>query len=167
MDTEHIQKLLEIAASPEGLHRAQKIANDALVAANLPPFPKNACAATLSSLLQLAGINVPMTLGAGKLAHILHGPIHSRNWIAIPVGSQQAGDVGVTFDDNNIPGADHVYLVVKVVTTDEMIIADNQATELHKRAASGAGGRTPTEYFVRAAPSTPTAIHTNSQLPRL
>lgn len=160
MDNDRIPALLSIAKSPAGLHQSQAMANAALISANLPPFPKNACAATLSALMRLAGMDVPLTLGAGKLVHILRGPIRSRNWIAIPVGSQRAGDVGVTFDDNDIPGADHVYLVVEAVTADDMVIADNQATELHKRRASGEGSprKTPTEYFLRAAPGIPTAI---------
>ncbi|WP_237153458.1 hypothetical protein [Oryzibacter oryziterrae] len=150
-DKDHIAKLIELGDDLASLKHAQEIAAQALKAAGEPPFPKNGCAATLSALLKLAGIDVPMTLGAGKLAHILGGQISSRGWAHIPVGEQQPGDVGVTFDFGGVPGADHVYLVLHTVTTDHMIIADNQAPEPHLRYASGKGGKTPTDYFLRAS----------------
>src|SRR5215831_7181812 len=88
MDKDHIAKLIEIGGSQEGLAEAQKIAAQALADAGEAPFPHNGCAATLSALLQLSGIDVPMTLGAGRLAHILGGQINSRHWDHIPVGDQ-------------------------------------------------------------------------------
>jgi hypothetical protein len=117
--------------------------------AALPQYPSNGCAAHLSALLAQAGIDVPMTFGAGKLAQRLK----DRGWTCIDVGAQTAGDVGVCFDiDPTPPGADHVYLVVETQGPDEMLIADNQRTAdaPHKRFASGVGGKTPTEYFLRA-----------------
>ncbi|MBS0485408.1 MAG: hypothetical protein JSS06_09395 [Proteobacteria bacterium] len=141
MDRNNIPKLIKLGSSTTDLAQAQSVARSAW-----PPFPHNGCAANLSALLQLAGIDVPMTLGAGKLAHILNS---RRGWVQIAVGEQTAGDIGVTFDDNAIPGADHIYLVVQTVGTDEMIVADNQDTRPHRRFASG-HGRTPTEYFLRA-----------------
>jgi hypothetical protein len=66
------------------------------------------------------------------------------------VGFQQAGDIGVTFDEGGNPGADHIYLVIAVINSDEMTIADNQDNVPHHRFASGKG-RTPTDYFLRAA----------------
>jgi hypothetical protein len=151
LDKDQIPKLLEIAKSREGLAEAQRIAAKALADAHEPPFPKNGCAATLSALLELSGINVKMTLGAGRLAHMLGGQINStgRRWDHIAVGDQQAGDVGVTFDEGGTPGADHIYLVVQRINGDEMLIADNQAKTTHRRFASGRG-KTPTEYFLRA-----------------
>jgi hypothetical protein len=149
MDKDHVTKLVEIGSSPERLAEAQRIAAKALADAGAAPFPKNGCAATLSALLKLSGIDVPMTLGAGRLAHILGGQINSRRWDHIPIGDQQAGDVGVTFDDGGVAGADHIYLVVQRIDKDEMVIADNQATTTHRRFASGKG-KTPTEYFLRA-----------------
>lgn len=110
-----------------------------------PPFPTNGCAANLSALLQLAGIDGPMILGAGKLAYT----IRKRGWAEIAVGLQAAGDVGVTFDEGGNPGADHIYLVVKAIDADEMVIADNQSIAPHHRFANGKG-KTPTEYFLRA-----------------
>jgi hypothetical protein len=149
MDGDLIARLLEIAGSAQGLAQAQTVAAAALARANQPAFPHNGCAATLSALLQAAGINVPMTLGAGRLANILGGPTNSRGWAHILVDEQAPGDVGVTFDEGGNPGADHIYLVLRSVDRDQMIIADNQAQQPHTRFASGRG-RTPTEYFLRA-----------------
>jgi len=109
-------------------------------------FPHNGCAATLSALLKLSGIDMPMFLGAGDLALYLE---KKRGWSEISVGSQQAGDVGVTFDLTDPPGADHIYLVVERKNDHDMIIADNQSKSLHKRSTSG-DGKTPTAYFLRA-----------------
>jgi hypothetical protein len=154
MDQDRIPPLIETGKSAEGLTKAQKIAAKALAAAGEPPFPHNGCAATLSALLQLSGIGVPMTLGAGKLAHILGGQVSSRGWEHIKIGQQSAGDVGVTFDEGGNAGADHIYLVLQPIDGDEMVIADNQRPTPHRRAASGKdlgeGGKTPTEYFLRA-----------------
>ena len=79
--------------------------------------------ATLSAFLNEAGIDVPMTLGAGNLAARLR---NNRHWNRIDVGKQQRGDVGVCYDKTSPAGADHVYLVVE------------------------RKGKTPTEYFLRA-----------------
>jgi hypothetical protein len=62
MDRDCVVKLTEIGSTAKGLREAQAIAKSAW-----PPFPHNGCAANLSALLQLAGIDVPMTLGAGNL----------------------------------------------------------------------------------------------------
>ena len=149
MDKDQVAKLIEIGGSPTGLAEAQKIAAKALAAVG-EKFPHNGCAATLSALLRLSGIDVPMTVGAGKLANVLGGHLNSRHWMHIPVGDQQAGDVAVSFDNGGVPGADHIFLVVQRVDKDEMVIADNQAPTTHRRFASGKGGKTPTEYFLRA-----------------
>lgn len=141
MDADKIAGLLQLASSKKGIESTQKKAKKAW-----PPFPHNGCAANLSALLQISNIDVPMTLGAGKLAHIMRT---NRGWKAITVGKQRAGDIGVTFDEGGNPGADHIYLVVAVIDTDEMKISDNQYTDVHTRFASGRG-KTPTEYFLRA-----------------
>jgi hypothetical protein len=154
MDAEHVAALLAAAKTPATLTQAQATAAKALKAAGEPPYPKNGCAATLSALLQIAGIAVPMTLGAGRLANILGGQLKSRGWAHVPVGEQKAGDVGVTFDEGGNAGADHIYLVIEPIDDDVMLIADNQAKTLHKRAASGTPNKTPTEYFLRATPTT-------------
>lgn len=142
-DAVHVAELIRQGSTAAGLKAARTTAKAAL-----PQYPTNGCAAHLSALLQQAGIDVPMTFGAGKLAQRLK----DRGWTRIDVGSQAAGDVGVCFDNDPTPaGADHIYLVIEALGPDEMSIADNQRTTdaTHKRFASGAG-RTPTEYFLRA-----------------
>jgi hypothetical protein len=141
-DKERISELIRLGKDIDNLAKAQKIAKEAW-----EDFPHNGCAANLSALLQLAGINVPMILGAGKLAHTIEG----RGWSRIKVGEQLAGDVGVTYDQGYPPGSDHIYLVLDVINRDngEMLIADNQDTKPHSRYATG-HGKTPTEYFLRA-----------------
>ncbi|WP_133303178.1 SH3 domain-containing protein [Cupriavidus lacunae] len=142
-DAIHVAELIRQGSSPSGLMAARETAS-----ASLPSYPTNGCAAHLSALLQQAGIDVPMTLGAGRLAHLLI----DRKWKRISVGSQQPGDVGVCFDNDPTPaGSDHVYLVITTDGKDQMMVADNQRTtdEPHIRFASG-HGKTPTEYFLRA-----------------
>jgi hypothetical protein len=142
-DATHVVELIKQGTTAAGLKAARETA-----AASLPGYPTNGCAAHLSALLQQSGIDLPMTWGAGKLAHMLS----DRGWKKIDVGLQTPGDVGVCFDNNpNPPGADHIYLVIQALGVDEMMIADNQRTTdaPHSRYASG-HGKTPTEYFLRA-----------------
>ena len=137
-------ELIRQGSTEAGLKAARTTAKVAL-----PQYPTDGCAAHLSALLVQAGIDIPMTFGAGKLAQRLQ----DRGWTRIDVGTQVTGDAGVCFDNDPAPtGADHVYLVVEMQGPDEMLIADNQRTTdtPHKRFASGAGGKTPTEYFLRA-----------------
>jgi hypothetical protein len=146
-DGDHIAALVTNGGSAAEIARAQQTAKAAL-----PSFPHNGCAANLSALLQQSGMAVRMTLGAGALAHLLE----TRGWSRIAVGDQAPGDVGVTLDNTDPPGADHLYLVVETIDSDEMVIADNQAETTHRRCASGrrasgeARGTTRTEYFLRA-----------------
>jgi hypothetical protein len=141
-DAMHVPELIRQGSSADGLKEARETA-----AASLPGYPTNGCAAHLSALLQQSGIDVPMTWGAGKLAHILS----DRGWSKIAVGDQIPGDVGVCFDNTSPPGSDHVYLVISTSGPDKMTIADNQrdVDAPHERFASGQG-KTPTEYFLRA-----------------
>jgi hypothetical protein len=143
-DAMHIPELIRQGSHSDGLKQARLTAST-----SLPGYPTNGCAAHLSALLQQAGIAVPMTWGAGKLASVLA----ARHWRRVGVGQQVPGDVGVCFDNNpDPPGADHIYLVVETHGGDEMLIADNQNADNdvpHKRFASG-NGKTPTEYFLRA-----------------
>lgn len=144
-DAVHVPELVRQGSMAAGLKAARTTAKSAL-----PQYPKNGCAAHLSALLQQAGIDIPMTFGAGKLVQRLK----DRGWARVERDFQVAGDVGVCFDNDPTPaGADHVYLVVETLGGDEMLIADNQrATDApHRRFASGAGGKTPTEYFLRAS----------------
>lgn len=143
-DAVRIPQLIRQGSTAEGLKAARLEA-----ARNLREYPHNGCAAHLSALLRQSGIDIAMTLGAGSLARKLA----QRGWSKISVGNQRAGDVGVTFDlDPTPPGADHIYLVVGTRGDDEMQIADNQrmSNSPHERYASGRGGKTPTEYFLRA-----------------
>ncbi len=163
MDRDRIPRLIQIGGFDESLQRAQGVAAAALREVGVT-FPRRAGAATLSALLEAAGINVPMTLGAGKLAQRLGGRLNSRRWDHVPVGEQEAGDVGVCLDDSPRDGADHVYLVVRRVDNDEMVIADNQATTPHPRFASGKGGKTPTDHFLRA-PAGPSPVGVPPSIP--
>ncbi|WP_421381000.1 glycoside hydrolase domain-containing protein (plasmid) [Paraburkholderia sp. DD10] len=141
-DAIHVPELIRQGSTEDGLRTARETAK-----ASLPGYPHNGCAAHLSALLEQAGIDIPMTWGAGKLAHVLA----DRGWSKVGVGSQRAGDVGVCFDNTSPPGADHIYLVIAASGPDEMMIADNQRTAdaVHERFASG-HGKTATEYFLRA-----------------
>mgnify|MGYP001767130045 CR=1 FL=1 len=76
---------------------------------------------------------------------------------------QQPGDIGVCFDeDTSIPGADHVYLVLQNINKNKMVVVDNQYDLLHFRCVDGSdtgyGGKTPTEYFLRAPGYTPPEV---------
>ncbi len=158
MDRDRIARLLEIAQSPDEYADVQREAAKVLADCGVT-WPHSGCAANLSTLLRRAGIDVEATVGAGRLAHLLGGAIGSRRWTHVAVGLQQPGDVGVTFDRGPPDGADHVYLVVARHDADLMTIADNQSPTLHKRRAGGGavpgeGGKTPTDYFLRA-PSAP------------
>jgi hypothetical protein len=141
-DAAHTSELIRQGSTPEGLKRARETAKAALTG-----YPTDGCAAHLSALLEQAGIDVEMTFGAGKLAHILS----ERGWTRVAITRQRAGDVGVCFDNISPPGSDHVYLVVSTSGPDQMMVADNQCkTDApHIRYASG-HGQTATEYFLRA-----------------
>lgn len=149
MDEACIPELVRNGGDLASLRMAQDAAARALAAAGLPPFPTDACAAMLSALLQMSGVPVPMTLGAGNLAHRLGERLNSHGWDHVAVGGQQPGDIGVTFDKGGNPEADHIYLVVETRGPDRMLIADNQASVPHERFASG-DGKTATECFLRA-----------------
>lgn len=144
-DLVRVPELIRQGRSPEGLKAARITAKSALAG-----YPTNGCAAHLSALLQQAGIDVPMTLGAGRLAHV----VADRGWARVAVGRQRPGDIGVCFDYDPSPtGADHIFLVIETSDPDTMLIADNQrrADALHARSATGRDARTPTEYFLRAS----------------
>jgi len=141
-DGKYIPDLISQGSTADGLATARRTA-----AAALTGYPHNGCAAHLSALLRQASIDVSMTLSAGMLAH----RFEQRGWTRIAVHQQQAGDVGVCFDNTDPPGADHIYLVVRRIDDDLMDIADNQnpVDEPHRRYASGKG-KTATQYFLRA-----------------
>lgn len=146
MDKDCVDALIALGTDPSSIRQIQDLAAKEMKRAGLGYTLHNACAATLSEFLNAAGINVPITLGAGRLAARMH---NDRGWVRIGLGEQRAGDVAVTFDLTTPPGADHVFLVVERIDADEMIIADNQAPTRHTRFASG-HGKIPVEYFLRA-----------------
>ena len=144
-DGQCIEALINVAADPAQLVAAQHDAAARLLKATGIPYPHDGCAITLSVLLQDAGIDVSDTYQALALGKVLK----ERGWDVIPVGSQRAGDVGSTCGPDPKPGYDHIYLVLKALSPDEMVIADNQAQNPHFRFASGQG-KTPTKFFLRA-----------------
>jgi kumamolisin len=144
-DGSKIANLLRVASDPTQLQAAQATAAKRLLTYDGEQYPSDGCAITLSVLLQESGINVPDTFQAIVLGRLLA----KRGWKQIPLGSQAAGDIGSTCFQTPHHGTDHIYLVLRPVNADEMVIADNQATEPHFRFASGKG-KSPTQFFLRA-----------------
>jgi hypothetical protein len=97
--------------------------------------------------LDAAGIDVPMERGAGALGKYLE---KTRGWTRVKVRGQKPGDVAVCFDKTKPPGADHIYLVVKCIDNDEMLIADNQTKYCPRTRYASGHGQTAVEYFLRA-----------------
>jgi len=146
-DGQHIPALLKLASDPNHLVAAQNVAAQRLLAYDGEVYPHDGCAITLSVLLQDAQIDVKDTFQALAFGKMLES---KRNWQRIPLGQQQPGDIGSTCGTTPHHGFDHVYFVLKVNNSDEMIIADNQAQQPHFRSVSGQGGKTPTTFFLRA-----------------
>lgn len=146
-DSQFIPKLLEIASDADQLVEAQHIAAKKLLDYDGEIYPSDGCAITLSVLLQEAGIGIADTYQAIALGNAL---MTKRNWKVVPTGQQQAGDVGSTCGSKPHHGSDHIYLVLRVLNSDEMVVADNQDTAPHFRYVSGIGGKTPTKFFLRA-----------------
>jgi hypothetical protein len=144
-DGQYIANLIIIGSNTAQLVAAQQDAARKLLNYDGETYPQDGCAITLSTLLQEAGIAVDDTYQALALGNVLK----ERSWQVIPIGEQQAGDVGSTCGPTPNHGSDHIYLVLKALNTDEMVIADNQVTEPHFRYASGQG-KTPTKFFLRA-----------------
>lgn len=157
-DAGAIPTLIKIGSDPASIEEVQALAAKTMSSIHIK-YPKKSCAATLSHFLRKAGIGVPITTGAQNLADRIH---FNRGWAKVKVGKQQAGDVGVCFSlADDVPGADHIYLVVDAVDNDLMVIADNQFQgATHSRYASGKGGKTPTEYFLRAQATSGKSIAT-------
>jgi hypothetical protein len=142
-DFAKIPQLIAMGRSEEHLATARKRATEVV-----GDYPHMCCAAFLSSLLEQAGIDVPMTPGAGKIAWRLE----QRGWQRIKRGLQQPGDVGVAYSITLPEGADHVYLVIEVFDAGRMLIADNRnanADAPHERWMDG-HKTTGTDYFLRA-----------------
>lgn len=121
-DSDHVADLIKIASNPAQLVAAQHDAAARLLKATGIAFPHDGCAITLSVLLQDAGVELADTYQALALGELLK----HRGWSNIAVGSQQEGDIGSTCGPAANHGFDHIYLVLKVLNSDEMVIADNQ-----------------------------------------
>jgi len=146
-DAASIPALISLAANEEKLDNVQTRAAAKLLQFDGEIYPSDGCAITLSLLLQDSGIDVPDIYQALDLTKELRDNHH---WEVIELGNQQAGDIGTTCGDIPHHGLDHIYLVLKKINDDEMLIADNQASAPHFRWASGQGGKTPTKFFLRA-----------------
>lgn len=138
--------LIANASNKDRLQAAQHAAAHRLFVFDGEIYPSDGCAITASVLLQEAGLVVPDTFQAIALGRWLL----AHDWQEIPVGKQQAGDIGSTCGDAPHHGVDHVYVVLREVNDDEMVVADNQRPEPHFRWASGKGGKSPTKFFLRA-----------------
>lgn len=145
-DHDCISDLLTIGSDPRTLKSAQDVAAEKLNHYDGEVYPTDGCAITLSVLLQDAGIPVPDTYQALALGRLLQ---EHRGWTRVAPGSQRAGDVGSTCGDVPDHGVDHIYLVLKPVDGDQMVIADNQSPTPHTRFASGKG-HARTTFFLRA-----------------
>jgi soluble lytic murein transglycosylase-like protein len=144
-DGQFINSLVQLASDPDQLVAAQNVAAKRLLDFDGEIYPSDGCAITLSVLLQEAGIAVADTFLAFDLGNVLK----ERGWQPIGVGQQRPGDVGSTCHSVPHHGTDHIYLVLRLVNSDEMVVADNQADAPHFRWASGKG-RSPTTFFLRA-----------------
>jgi hypothetical protein len=148
-DAAIIQKLVQIGSDKESCDEIRAKAFKAMAQIYGKPTARNACACTLSMFLKAAGIQMEIIFGAGKLARFLE---KNRLWERVKIGQQRPGDVGVTLDETSPFGADHIFLVVERIDDDKMLIADNQSAHSpHERYASGKGGKTPVDYFLRAS----------------
>jgi hypothetical protein len=146
-DTTRIPTLLRVAGDAARLQEAQSIAAKRLLDFDGEIYPSDGCAITLSVLLQEAGIPVADVFQAIKLGNLLKT---DRKWQVIPIGQQRDGDVGSTCGTVPDHGSDHIYLVLRALNRDEMVVADNQASKPHFRFASG-NGKMPTKFFLRAS----------------
>jgi hypothetical protein len=145
-DRDRIAGLLAQAVDPDRLCAAQALAARRLLSPEGDVFPADGCAMTLSLLMRAVGFEVPELCWAIDVPATLL----ARGWIEVLPGSQRAGDIGSTCREEKHHGEDHVFLVVRCVNQDEMIVVDNQAAYPHFRWASGQGGKTPTAMFYRA-----------------
>ncbi len=149
-DANRVARLVALGSNPDDIRRIQALARETMAEIGYV-YPRKSCAALLSHFLREAGIAVPVIRGAQRLADHLRV---ERRWSRIEIGGQRPGDVGVCYSHaDDVPGADHVYLVIDPQDDDLMIIVDNQKQgRTHTRYVSGRG-RTPTEYFLRAGRS--------------
>lgn len=148
-DRDQVPQLLQEASNAALLQSAQMRAAQLLLAYDGEVYPQDGCAITLSVMLQAAGILVPNTFTAFGLGQLLES---KRGWKLVAIGQQQPGDVGSTCGAEPQHGVDHIYLVLKVVNPDEMLVADNQRAYVHSRSVTGKpDGKSPTRFFLRAS----------------
>ena len=160
-DGDRIPALIKLASDSQQLQNAEHLAARKILAFDGEIFPADSCAITQSCLLQAAGIALPDTFQALAFGTLLE----KRGWTRIPVGQQKAGDIGSTCKAQPDHGNDHVYLVLRTINDDEMVIADNQAQVPHMRYASGKGGKTPTTHFLRAPAAAPLGAEAPAPIP--
>jgi hypothetical protein len=136
-----------VNAGTNHLHEAQQAAARALLNMDGEHYPSNGCAITASKLLKIAGLDVGEIFLAIDFGHKLE----KLGWKVIPVGQQQAGDIGSTCSDHPRHGIDHVFTVLKVLDREsgELVVADNQASDPHIR-WTGGHGKSPTTHFLRS-----------------
>lgn len=156
MDKDHIAQMVQLGSTAQGVQRVQARAKEVMHDNGYGSTLHNACAATLSEFMNMSAINVPITLGAGNLARRIKG----RGWNPVTVGNQRAGDVAVAVNDV------HIFLVVRAVDKDIMIISDNQAPAPHRRRASGDPklNHSPVAYFLRADGAAPLTVTVEPQI---
>jgi hypothetical protein len=116
MDKDQVAEMVRKGSTAAGVVQIQTLAKADMQKAHYGFTLHNACAATLSEFMISSLINVPVTLGVTDLAR----RIAARGWVRINVGDQQAGDVAVAESDV------HIFLVLKAIDRDMMLIADNQ-----------------------------------------
>ncbi|WP_431264786.1 hypothetical protein ACQ859_04570 [Roseateles chitinivorans] len=145
-DRARIPGLLALAVDPARLRATQARAARRFLDPDGEVYPADGCAITLTLLMREAGFPV------NELSWAIDVPamLLARGWIEVPPGDQRAGDVGSTCREDKHHGEDHVFLVVRCVNQDEMIVVDNQADHPHFRWAGGQDGRTPAAMFYRA-----------------
>lgn len=155
-DADFIPKLVEIAGSVGSLDEAEATAATLINAMeHRKYYPSNSCAITQYALFEKAGIKLGEPI---YLALSFVDTLEKRGWTKILPSDirsgkveLQPGDIGTTcYGGIRHPGIDHVYLVVKPISEDENLIADNQSRKPHFRFIDGTGGKSPTQLFLRA-----------------
>jgi hypothetical protein len=151
MDADRLQVLITLSADGYSLGGAKQIAGT--IVNNDPSNMHNCCAATMSCLLDFAGIYVGVREAVTDLAPYLE---NERLWQRVNAAAPiQNGDVGVFLAAN---GAElhHIYLVIDATDPANPVVADNQGPGAHVRPVAGGAmpgvgnAASPTSYFLRA-----------------
>ncbi|CCI20451.1 hypothetical protein MICAF_7340001 [Microcystis aeruginosa PCC 9807] len=111
---------------------------------------KNACVAHQVSCLKLCNLPYPQPLGNDASINVraFEAWALSHGWTKIRDRDQlKPGDLCVCLNSN--PADDHVFCFLHHVNADVVSILDNQATGVHNRSLSGAGGKTPWTVALR------------------